>query len=115
MLTIQKDSSLLIAEAVVACLLVINDNDNVVTDVKLAVGPETLGDVSALRVLDQVSGKVVWVYASRNGNDAACVFVGEHQDPNSTTQVAPVQAGVHNFTCDEYYKAAKFIYDFFNT
>lgn len=116
MLTIQKDASLLVAEAVVACLLVIviNDNDNTETEVKLSVGPETLGDVSALRVLDQASGKVVWIYASSSGNDAARVFIGEQPDSSSSTGAAPVQAGIHNFTCDEYYKAAKYIYDFFN-
>jgi hypothetical protein len=114
MLTIQKDPSLLIAEAIVACMLVINDNDTTDTGVRLSVGPETLGDTSALRVLDQKSGKVVWIYASPRGEDGARVFVGEHSDSTSTTGVAPLQAGIHNFTCDEYYKAARFIYDYFN-
>jgi hypothetical protein len=115
MATIYKDSSTLVAEAVVACLLVVNDINGKDDKCMMHYGPETVGDRSAIRVACHDKSKIVWIYGDASDNGTARVFVGEQSNSDGTVANAPDFAGRHKFESDKYFEAAQFIYTFLNS
>jgi len=116
MLTISKSHSLLAAEAVVAIFTILNnDGSDIEEDVDIEIQAATVGQRSALMLVDETAGKVAWILLNRSSEGIRLLF-GErekrsydfenHHIPNDFTEECDLRD-------NSYYEAAQRLYTFF--